>query len=128
VLIGGPAGSKNIADYSHRTDNLYLSNDGVDHNGVTLMPNILNIFAGTGQDTVVGTTPVGLYTAGAGQDSLVSGGNNTILVAGPTGAGEDTVAASGVANYLFLMNGHADEYAGFTTMDFLQADPSDLAV
>ncbi|HUB25755.1 MAG TPA: calcium-binding protein, partial [Tepidisphaeraceae bacterium] len=128
LLVGGPAGSKNIADFSHRTENLYLSNDGVDHNGVTIMPNVQNIFAGTGQDTVVATTPGMFISAGFGQDSLVSGGDNTIMVAGPTGAGEDTVSASGIANSLFLMNGHEDEYEGFTMQDFLQADPSDALV
>ncbi|HTW93457.1 MAG TPA: calcium-binding protein, partial [Tepidisphaeraceae bacterium] len=128
VLIGGPAGSVNIADFSHRTDNVYLSNDGMDHGGVTIMPNVLNIFAGSGQDTVVSTSPGSFMSAGTGTDSLVSGGANTILVAGPNGAGEDTVAASGLANSLFLMNGHADEYEGFTDSDFLQDDPSDISI
>ncbi|HTW95924.1 MAG TPA: calcium-binding protein, partial [Tepidisphaeraceae bacterium] len=128
LLVGGPAGSKNIADFSHRTDNLYLSNDGADHNGVTIMPSVLNIFAGTGQDTVAATAPGMFISAGVGQDSLVSGGSNTIMVAGPSGAGEDTVSASGIANSLFLMNGHEDEYEGFTMQDFLQDDPSDVLI
>ncbi|HTW94656.1 MAG TPA: FG-GAP-like repeat-containing protein [Tepidisphaeraceae bacterium] len=128
VLIGGPAGSQNIADLSHRTDNLFISNDGVDHDGLTIMPNVLNIFAGAGMDTVAPTSPGTLITAGFGQDSLVSGGDNTIMVAGPSGAGEDTVVAAGIANSLFLMNGHTDEYEDFTTADFLQSDPGDQSI
>jgi Ca2+-binding RTX toxin-like protein len=129
LLIGGPAGSQNIADLSHRTDNLYLSNDGVAHDGITIMPNVLNIFAGTGLDTVVATQPGEFLSAGAGRDSLVSGGNNAILVAGPVGAGEDTVSAVGIANSLFLQNGHEDEYEGFIPQeDFLQLDSSDVSI
>ena len=101
VLIGGPAGSTNLADFSHRTDNLFLSNDGRPDSGdaalgerTTIMPSVQAILSGTADDTVVGTTPGGLLTAGVGHDSLVSGGDNTVLVAGPNGA--DTVASVGL--------------------------------
>jgi hypothetical protein len=121
-LVGGPAGSNNYADFSHRTDNLFLSNDGVDHGGVTIEPTVQNIFAGTGQDTVISTTAGSFLSAGFGHDSITSGGDNTILVAGPAGAGGDTVAPVGAANALYLLNGQEDRYIGSTTGDILQFD------
>jgi len=134
VLIGGPAGSENFADFAYRTDNLYLINNGLPDSGdtaggetTTIMPNVQNIFAGTGQDTVISTVAGSFLSAGVGQDSLSSGGDNTTLVAGPPGAGEDTVAASGSANALYLLNQHMDEFFGSIAGDILQLDSSDAS-
>jgi hypothetical protein len=129
LLIGGPPGSINFADFSHRTDNLFLSNDGLPDSGdtamgeaTTIMPSVQNIFAGTGQDTVVSTIAGSFLSAGFGQDSITSGGSNTTIVAGPVGAGSDTVVSTGSFNALYLMNQHADTYDGNVTTDILEID------
>jgi Ca2+-binding RTX toxin-like protein len=112
LLIGGPAGSDNYADFTRRTDpSLLLTNDGQPHDGTTIMPSVQNILAGTGADTVIATVAGGLLNAGIGQDSLVSGGAGSTLQAGPVGAGSDTVVANGGENQLLLANSHADTYS-----------------
>jgi len=129
VLIGGPAGSENFADFAYRTDNLFLTNNGLPDSGdvamgetTSIMPSVQNIFAGTGLDTVISTVAGSFISAGVGQDSLASGGANTSLVAGPPGSGGDTVFANGLTNALFLQNSQPDDYANTVPSDIIEID------
>jgi len=131
TLMGGSGPS--YADFSHRTDNLYLSNDNTGNSGDTgageatvIESSVKNIFAGTGNDTVVSTTPGSFLSAGYGSSQITSAGANTVLTAGPQGAGSDSVTADGAANVLFLSNSHADSYGGTVSSDLLQTDSSDV--
>jgi len=131
TLAGGSGTS--YADFSHRTDNLFLSNDGLPDSGDTaagegteIESSVKNIFGGTGQDTIVSTTAGSFLSAGYGSSAVASGGANTVLVAGPDGAGADSVTACGDSNVLFLANDHADTYGGTVTDDLVQSDSSDL--
>ena len=131
TLMGGSGPS--YADFSHRTDNLYLSNDNTGNSGDTgageatvIESSVKNIFAGTGNDTVVSTTPGSFLSAGYGSSQITSAGANTVLTAGPQGAGSDSVTADGASNVLFLANSHADTYGGTVSSDLLQTDSSDV--
>jgi len=130
LLIGGPAGSKNFADFSMRTDPLYLTNNGQPDSGdtaageaTTIMPSVQNIFAGSAQDTVISTVAGSFLSAGIGQDLIVSGGVDTTMVAGPQGAGGDTIISGGGANAIFALNGHADTIEGTSSNDIIESDP-----
>jgi Ca2+-binding RTX toxin-like protein len=123
-LVGGPSGSDNFADFTHRTDDIFLSNDGESHDGTTIDPSVQNILAGTGADTVVSTVAGSFLNAGIGRDSLLSGGAGTTVQAGPDQAnvGSDTVEASGGANVLLLANGHVDTFLGAGPTDQVATD------
>jgi len=131
TLMGGSGPS--YADFSHRTDNLYLSNDNTGNSGDTaageatvIESSVTNIFAGTGNDTIVSTTPGSFLSAGYGSSQLTSAGTNTVLTAGPQGAGSDSVTANSASNVLFLANNHADTYGGTVSADILQTDSTDV--
>ena len=130
LLIGGPAGSKNFADFSMRTDPLYLTNNGEADSGdtaageaTTIMPSVQNILAGSAQDTIVSTVAGSFLSAGVGQDLIVSGGVGTTMVAGPQSAGSDTIISGGGDNAIFTLNGNADSIEGTSSTDILEIDP-----
>ena len=56
---------------------------------------------------------------------MTSDGTNSVIVAGPAGAGSDLVTAQKPSTALFLTNGHADTYGGTVDQDLLQTDSSD---
>jgi len=126
TLIGGTGLS--IADFSHRTDPLYLSNDNQADSGdfqagehLEIMSSVSEIFGGEANDTIVGTIPGEFLSGGAGADSIQGGGATDIIIGG---SGTDTVRAAAEPVSLFLADGQADDYSGISTPaeDVLQLD------
>jgi RTX calcium-binding nonapeptide repeat (4 copies)/Putative Ig domain len=128
-LVGGSGFS--IADFSYRTDPLFLSNDGQPNSGdtaageaTTVASNISAIWGGTASDTIVGTIPGELLSGGTGADSIQGGGGAGDIIDG--GKGKDTVAVAAEPVTLYLADGKADEYSGINNPDedVLDLDPS----
>lgn len=127
TLDGG--GGYNVADFSHRTDALTLSNDGNPDSGdisageaSQIMPNIQAILGGTGNDTITGTVGGEFLSGGAGADSIQGGGASDVLVGGK---GADSVNVASEPVGLFLHDGRPDQYSGVITpsLDVLSIDP-----
>ena len=127
TLIGGSGLS--IADFSHRTDPMHLSNDNQADSGdtaageaVEIMSNVSVIWGGTGSDTIVGTTPGEFLSGGAGKNSVHGGGATDLLIGG---LGKDTVVASAEPVSLFLNDTKAGAYGGISdpAEDVLQVNP-----
>jgi Ca2+-binding RTX toxin-like protein len=119
LYIGGSGFS--IADFSRRTDGMFLSNDGRPDSGDpndgetdTIMPSVLGIWGGTGSDTIVGTEPGEFLSGGDGPDSITGGGPDDLLVGG---LGKDTVTVAAEPVTLYLRDGHRDQYSGVNNPD-----------
>jgi Ca2+-binding RTX toxin-like protein len=119
VYVGGSGFS--IADFSRRTDSMFLSNDGKPDSGdaglgetATIMPSVPGIWGGTGADTIVGTQPGEFLSGGGGPDSITGGGPDDLLVGG---LGKDTVTVAAEPVTLYLRDGHRDEYSGVNNPD-----------
>jgi Ca2+-binding RTX toxin-like protein len=128
TLIGGTGLS--IADFSHRTDPLFLSNDGQPDSGdtaageaVEIMSNVSAIFGGTASDTIVGTTAGEFISGGAGDNTIHGGGATDVLIGG---AGQDTVVAAAEPVSLYLNLTQPGEYGGISnpSEDVLQVSQS----
>jgi FG-GAP-like repeat/RTX calcium-binding nonapeptide repeat (4 copies) len=114
TLIGGTGMS--IADFSRRIDPLFLSNDNLPDSGDTaageaieIMSNVSAIWGGTGNDTIVGTTPGEFLSGGAGNNTIHGGGTTDLLIGGD---GQDTVVAAAEPVSLFLSTTQPGEYGG----------------
>jgi len=132
TLDGGAGYS--IADFSHRTDRLNLSNDGVADSGdlgdgehSQINSNISAIWGGTSADTINGTTAGLFISGGFGADSINSGGANNVIVGG---LGKDTVFASVEPVALYLNDGKRDRYGGISNPieDILELDSKDRSL
>jgi Ca2+-binding RTX toxin-like protein len=124
TLNGGTGTS--IADFSHRTDPLHLSNDGLpDSGGVgelsQIDTNIQAIWGGTGGSTITGTRGNEFLSGGAGANLIHGGGVSDLLVGG---GGNDSVAVKAEPVVLDLRNGQPDEYTGVAnpSEDILELD------
>jgi Ca2+-binding RTX toxin-like protein len=116
TLIGGSGLS--IADFSHRTDPLFLSNDNNADSGdraegeaVEIMSNVSAIWGGTGPDTIVGTTAGEFLSGGAGKNTVHGGGATDVLIGGD---GKDTVVAAAEPVSLYLDLNKPGEYGGIS--------------
>ena len=126
LLIGGTGFS--IADFSYRTDSMFLSNDGTNDSGdsilgekITIMPSVQGIWGGSGNDTIIGTSAGEFLSGGGGNDSISSGGASDLVVGG---TGDDSVKVTAEPVTLYLRDGQADQYSGITdpSIDVLQLD------
>jgi hypothetical protein len=126
LLIGGTGFS--IADFSYRTDSMFLSNDGTNDSGdsilgekITIMPSVQGIWGGSGNDTIIGTSAGEFLSGGGGNDSISSGGASDLVVGG---TGDDSVKVNAEPVTLYLRDGQADQYSGITdpSIDVLQLD------
>jgi Ca2+-binding RTX toxin-like protein len=127
TLIGGSGLS--IADFSHRTDPLFLSNDNQPDSGdpnqgeaIEIMSSVTAIWGGVGNDTIVGTTPGEFLSGGAGDNTVHGGGATDVLIGGD---GQDTVVAAAEPVSLYLDLTQPGEYGGITdpAEDVLQINP-----
>ena len=130
-LVGGSG--LNIADFSRRTDNLFLSNNGQPDSGdhaegetTTIASNIQCILGGTGDDTIVGTIAGEFLSGGSGRASITGGGASDLLVGGSTAGNTVTVAAEPVT--LDLKNDAPDTFGGVhdPSLDILNLDSTDV--
>lgn len=87
TLIGGTGFS--VADFTRRTDPLYLSNDGnpdsgdkAQGQGIEIMPDVSGIFGGQGNSTVIGTTAGQVLSGGDGNNLIVGAGADNLLIGG----------------------------------------------
>jgi Ca2+-binding RTX toxin-like protein len=119
LLVGGSG--FNIADFSGRTDNLYLSNDGRADSGdasageaITIMPSVQAIWGGAGNDTIVGTVAGEFLSGGSGDASIQGGGTGDMLVGG---LGKDTVSVAAEPVSLFMSGQSAGIYIGVNNPD-----------
>jgi Ca2+-binding RTX toxin-like protein len=124
TLNGGTGTS--IADFSHRTDSLHLSNNGLPDSGGTgetsqIDTNIQAMWGGTADDTIVGTHAGEFLSGGSGANLVKGGGVSDLLVGG---SGSDSVAVAAEPVVLYLRNGEPDQYKGVTdpAEDLLQLD------
>jgi Ca2+-binding RTX toxin-like protein len=131
VLIGGSGFA--IADLAYRTDPMFLSNDGKNDSGdpnlgekLTIMPSVLAIWGGAGNDTVVGTVAGEFLSGGSGNATIQGGGTDDLLVGG---LGTDTVRVAAEPVTLYLDNGNANRYTGVDNPDedVLQLDSEDVS-
>jgi cyclophilin family peptidyl-prolyl cis-trans isomerase len=128
TLIGG--GGLSIADFSHRTDPLYLSNDNQANSGDAaagetdeIMSSVTAIWGGTGGDTIVGTIPGEFLSGGAGKNTIQGGGATDVLLGGD---GKDTVVAAAEPVSIYLDLNKPGEYGGIANPaeDILQVSQS----
>lgn len=122
VLIGG--GGIDTADYTSRTVNLFLADDGIAHSGAPgendlIMPDVHNILGGLGNDTIVGNAFNNLLVGGGGNDSLAGNDGADNLVGD---RGDDTVTGGAGHNALFLHDGAGDFYVPGTIFEIVQVD------
>jgi glucose/arabinose dehydrogenase len=117
TLDGGAGYS--IADFSHSTDALTLSNDGAANSGdlaagekSEIMSNVAAIWGGTANDTITGTQPNEFLSGGGGADSILGGGVNDLLIGGK---GADTVLPAAEPVTLFLRDNATDLYDNVNT-------------
>jgi Ca2+-binding RTX toxin-like protein len=119
AIIGGPG--TDVADYSSRTQNLVIWLDGshpsgqsgeTDHfDGTTE-----NVYAGSGNDYIVGTKGNNALFGNAGNDTLYGGGGVDAFFGG---AGNDQI---------FAKNGNKDYIDGGAGVDTAQTDLIDTVV
>ena len=128
---GGPG--DDTVDYSTRIDDLTitmgddLSNDGGNGGaeGDNIHSDVENIFAGSGNDTIVGNASANFIAGGAGNDSITGGDGLDKLVGG---TGTDTVLGNAGPNLLFLSDGQKDDFdsildkKGRPISDFISGD------
>jgi hypothetical protein len=129
LLIGGSGFT--IADFSYRTDGMFLSNNGQNNSGdanfaehITIMPSVNAIWGGSGADTIVGTVPGEFLSGGNGPDSITGGGADDLIVGG---LGKDNVHVAAEPVTLYLRDGKRDHYTGVNNVDedILQLDSKD---
>jgi predicted outer membrane repeat protein len=132
VTLDGGAGFS-IADYSRRTDQLTLSNDGQPDSDTAgghdseIMSNVSAIWGGTAADTITGAVAGVFLSGGDGANSIHGGGANDLLVGG---GGNDTVIVAAEPVSLYLLNGFPNEYGGVNdpSEDILQLDSMDTEI
>jgi Ca2+-binding RTX toxin-like protein len=118
TLVGGSG--IDIADYTAREDNVYVSNDNVADDGEYVLnlaglpapneddfvePDVENIYGGSGNDALVGAAGDSYIDGGAGNDGLFGEIGNDTLVGGK---GNDTLCG-GTGNDS-LMGGVGDDH------------------
>jgi large repetitive protein len=125
-LIGGSG--FNIADFSYRTDNLDLSNSGAAVGSEIISSTVQAIWGGTGNDSIVGTTPGDFLSGGVGADTLQGGsaGDTNDLLVG--GKGKDSIVVAAEPVTVYVKDGAAnDTVSGYTGAagDILESDSGD---
>jgi Ca2+-binding RTX toxin-like protein len=127
-LVGGAG--YNIADFSLRSDNLFLSNDGLPDSGdsaqgeeVTIAKNIQAIWGGAGNNTIVGTTAGNFLSGGGGSGDSITGNAASDLIVGGSQGGNSVVVNKEPVT-LDLKNGFADTYGGIQdpSIDIIDID------
>jgi hypothetical protein len=126
-LVGGSGYA--IADFTQRTDSMFLSNDGKADSGdsgegekTTIATNVSAIWGGAGDDTIVGTTSGIFVNGGSGSDSITAEKASDLVVGGSAGNNQVVIDTQPVV--LDLRNNQPDEYQGITTpsIDILTLD------
>ena len=121
------------ADYSTRTDDLCITmdddvaNDGGNGGteGDNIHSDVENIFAGSGNDSIVGNASANFLAGGPGNDSLRGGAGIDKLIGGD---GKDTVLGNANIDLLFLSDGQPDKFdtaldsTGEPLVDFMNGD------
>ena len=133
-LVGGTGYT--IADFTRRTDALFLSNNGLDDSGdtamgeeITIATSVNAIWGGSGSDTIIGTA-IGMFlSGGSGRTDVLHAEQASDLVVGGTG-GANTAEIQAEPVTLDLKNGFADTYGGITdpSVDILDLDTIDVTL
>lgn len=111
TLIGGDG--RDLADYSMRSENLYLAIDGLPDSGFgehdLISLDIEDVFGGSGNDLIRGSASDNRLQGGAGNDTLTGlDGNDTLLGE----AGDDVLLADGGADV--LSGGDGGDFADYS--------------
>jgi Ca2+-binding RTX toxin-like protein len=122
VFKGGPG--NDTADFSASTANLNVSLDNVANDGkagqkANVLPDVENIWGGSGNDKLIGNPFNNVLKGGAGNDTLWGGVGNDTLTGGP---GHDMLFGQDGNDTLLARDGQVDSLDGGAGIDKAQRD------
>jgi Ca2+-binding RTX toxin-like protein len=113
--ISGGVG-EDVVVYSSRQDDLSIdisngskSNDGAAGEGDNVQPDIEDIFAGNGDDNIVGSIASNIISGGGGNDTIKAGDGNDKLIGS---RGEDVILGQAGINLYSILDSSADQFDG----------------